>query len=419
MIRIFKTAIVLLATSLIFLVACGGGSEKTESSTQDQTSTEKPSDEIIITIGNLSDLTGVGSSPISITNKALGDMVRYYNEQNLIPGVELELITYDGQFNPAMDIPGYEWLKERGANLIWTAVPATATTLKPLLERDQTPLFTLAPAADALDPPGYVFAPGNVSVKSEVYTLLEWVTINDPDFNKYSPAKLGATYWAEAYGEAYVGGAEEYAKTHPDVYEWQGGYLPAFSFVWTTEVEELSNCDYVLLPAPVNNFIEEYRYKGYTGKFLCTSAHSAFLGMLRDADLWTEFDETLHSRPARWWNEEGPVIDLAKQLLYTNHPDTADKIIYSGAGYLVIDMVYVMLEVIKQTVEDVGAEHFTSQSLYESAQSFSHYRDGVELDSFNESKRTSRNYFRIYETRAAEKDLFQVGPEWYPVVPEQ
>ncbi|NQT73005.1 MAG: ABC transporter substrate-binding protein [Chloroflexi bacterium] len=67
---------------------------------------------VTITIGNLSDLTGVSSNAMGVVNIALEDTVEYYNERNLIPGVELEVITYDGQYNPSNDIPGYEWLKE-------------------------------------------------------------------------------------------------------------------------------------------------------------------------------------------------------------------------------------------------------------------------------------------------------------------
>ena len=206
------------------------------------------------------------------------------------------------------------------------------------------------------------------------------------------------------------------AEANPDKYEWCGGYLPEYTFVWTAEVEGLKDCDYVLVPAPVNNFIREYRNSEYTARFLCTAAHTAFLGMLRDADLWDEFDGTLNSRPAKWWNEEGEVINLVKEMLNKYRPDEVEGIMWSGSGYLAADQAYVMLELVSETVEAVGAENFSSRALFDTAKTFSLTRGGIELDSFNETKPTSRNYFRVYECRAAEEDLFQVGPEWYPVV---
>jgi len=47
---------------------------------------------------------------------ALEDLVAYYNDSDLIPGVRLEVVVYDGQWDPARDIPGYEWLRGRGAD---------------------------------------------------------------------------------------------------------------------------------------------------------------------------------------------------------------------------------------------------------------------------------------------------------------
>ncbi|NQT74268.1 MAG: hypothetical protein HQ553_16105, partial [Chloroflexi bacterium] len=61
---------------------------------------ETPPD-VVITIGNLSDLTGVSSNAMVYINMALDDLIKYYNENNLIPGVRLNVITYDGQMNPA------------------------------------------------------------------------------------------------------------------------------------------------------------------------------------------------------------------------------------------------------------------------------------------------------------------------------
>ncbi|MCP4612749.1 MAG: ABC transporter substrate-binding protein, partial [Planctomycetes bacterium] len=133
----FNICLVILASILLalpLLTACSKNDE-TSAPTISPTPTPTPSaikaqETVKITIGNLSDLTGVSANAMGIINMALEDTVEYYNEQNLIPGVELEVITYDGQFNPARDISGYEWLKENGADLIFTAVPPTAVTLK-------------------------------------------------------------------------------------------------------------------------------------------------------------------------------------------------------------------------------------------------------------------------------------------------
>jgi hypothetical protein len=155
---------------------------------------------------------------------ALEDTAEYYTENNLIPGVEFEVVTYDGQYDPSRDIPGYEWLKERGADFIFSPVGATAVTLKPFLEEDKMVLFMMAPHEDAFAPPGWVFAPGNSLFNEQMYTLLKWVAENDPDFPQDRPAKIGAAFWNESTGLAMLDGAEKYAEAHPEQYSWEGHY---------------------------------------------------------------------------------------------------------------------------------------------------------------------------------------------------
>ena len=159
-----------------------------------------------IIIGNLSDLTGVSANAMKITNMALEDTVAYYNEQNLIPGIGLEVITYDGQYNSVLDGPGYKWLKENDADLVFTAVPPTAATLKSYVEADEMVLFTWAPTQEAISPPGYVFAPSNTLSEYIGYTLLKCVAENEADFPSDSPAVIGGAYWAETYGNGILSG---------------------------------------------------------------------------------------------------------------------------------------------------------------------------------------------------------------------
>ena len=374
-----------------------------------------PTEKIPIIIGNLTDMTGVSSNAMSMVNKALADMVKYYNEENLIPGVELEIVTYDGQFDPSRDIPGYEWLKRRDADLIFTPMPSTTETLRHRLDEDKMVLFALAPSKEGLLPPGYAFCPNNTYAKDISYTLLKWVAENDPYFPTDRPAKIGGALWAEAYGEEILGGAKQYVEEHPDQYDWEGGYLTNFTFTWSPEVEALKECDYVLPPIPMNNFVKEYRIAEYSAKFIGTDAHAAFIGLINDADLWDEIDGTLLLQPPWWWTETGTIIALTSQLLYENHPDEADIIRSMGNGYLSVMPVYVMLEIISNAVDEVGPEGFDSEALYKAAESFSLSIDGFDF-SFNENKRTAVDSFGIYEIRASQKDIFRIGSDWVPIL---
>ncbi|MBT4511799.1 MAG: hypothetical protein HOC20_06285 [Chloroflexi bacterium] len=125
-----------------------------------------------------------------------------------------------------------------------------------------------------------------------------------------------------------------------------GGYLVEPKFMWGTEVEALKDCDFVLPPAPMNRFVKQYRDAGYTAKFIGTDWHIGALNSIDDAGLWDEIDGMLVVRPVQWWNDEGEILDLTKSILYEYRPDQAEEIIQSGAGYLSMQQVYLMFEII-------------------------------------------------------------------------
>lgn len=372
--------------------------------------------DVVITIGNLSDVTGVASSALNVVTMALEDLAKFYNDVAMIPGIEFEVITYDTQYNPDLDVTGYEWLIEHGADVIFTPVTSAVATLKSRLEQERMVLFTVVPTEESIVPPGYVFCSGNASGREVSFTTLDWIAENDPDFPEDRPAQIGGAYWTEAYAQEILKGAEEYAAAHPDKYEWVGSYLEPFTFNWGEAVEALKDCDYVLPPVPTNQFAREYRDSGYMAKFVGTDAHLVFLDRIAHADLWDELDGMLFVKPGRWWNEDDELIDLIKILLQDNHPDIVNEIRANGSGYLTIRPLSVMFSLIAETVKAVGPQNFSSQAIYDEARSFSMTIDGIEMYSFNETKRVSSNYLGVYELNAAERDIFRITPEWYPIV---
>ena len=53
-----------------------------------------------ITIGNHTNKTGIAANAMQYKDMALKDVVEYYNENNLIPGVEVKVVEYDNQADP-------------------------------------------------------------------------------------------------------------------------------------------------------------------------------------------------------------------------------------------------------------------------------------------------------------------------------
>jgi len=421
-----KTLTVLLVPFLVLglilsSIACGSGGEEAPLSPMVQPSSPISSEPPVtlepvkITIGNLTDITGPSANALIIINMALNDLVEYYNSENLIPGVELKVITYDGQLDPSRDIPGYEWLKARGADLIFTCTPDTPLTLKSIVNKDKMPLFASNGYQEQLDPPGYVFIMG-VIPEHQAYTILNWIAENDWDYESDGPAKIGAASWVDGYSQSFIGAMKKYAEAHPDQFEWVGGYLNNFTFIWGPEVEALKDCDYVFPCLVPVAFIKEYRSAGYTAKFIFADPHAAFLSQIDDAQLWDEIDGTYLIRGGSpWWNEDGELVNLNKKLLYENHPDDAEDIMRTGASYATAAGVfYPMLEMIADAVEAVGAENFDSQALYDAAISYSLEIDGVERAGFTETRRYAFSNYLIYRASGIDEDMIRADENWMP-----
>jgi len=182
-------------------------------------------------------------------------------------------------------------------------------------------------------------------------------------------------------------------------------------------VEALKNCDYIYPGIVFINFVKQYRNAGNeTAKFMGTETQTAFFDMVDDAGLWEEIDGMLFLKSSRWWNEEGEIIDLIKEILYENHPNETDEIISAGVGYLSMNQVYAMLEIIADASEQVGPQNIDSQAIYEAAQSYSLVIDGVRRMSFGPDKRDAVDAYAMYETRASQRDIFRISDEWYPTV---
>ena len=80
-------------------------------------------------------------------------------------------------------------------------------------------------------------------------------------------------------------------------------------------------------------------------------------------------------------------------------------------------------DIIRQTVERVGAENFSTEALVETAKSWSFTYENIEkFSNFTETKRFSQNYYAIYEFSVDQSNprsweyLTRVDPDWIPQV---
>lgn len=417
--QICLVGLLVLLFAMSSLAGCGGGSDEPD---ENGSTSRPPVEKIKITIGNLTDITGPASNAMEEHNdRAVFDLVKYYNEGNLIPGVEIELINYDTVTNPSRFIPGYEWVREKGADIIFTPTSPPAEVVKPLADADGVPLFSSSMTTLQLDPPGWTFGRQQLN-NVMMYTLLDWIAENDWDYETNGPAKIGTANWAAQTSEDFGNAMKEYAEAFPNRFQYVGSFFTALGTPnWGNEIEQLKDCDYIFPPhvgfsAPA--FIREYRNAGYNAKFIGYEAHISFLDMMIEGAGWDAFDGMLVIMSTRGWNEEAPEIELAKELLEKYHgaSELEEAMKYGGQKYIgPFEGWYGVFELIKEAVERVGVENYSNQALYDTAIQFSTQVGGNGW-SWTETKRTNWEGLGIYALDAAKEEVIRIVPEWQPVV---
>lgn len=399
--KLRRTAAISLATILLLPLVLSGCKDVESSKT--------------VTVGYTSWWSMAESSQFDIVAQAFQDIIDYYNENDLIPGVHLNLLIYRGFTYPNNSAFYYDWLKDEGADIIFTPSYDQAQLMKPLVNEDMIPLFTLqAFNISDLNTPGYTFYINNPP-ELEAYTLLKWLADNDNQFPSTTPAKIGGIYCEGTYMEAFFKGMEEYASAHGNEYNWIGTFHSNSTNDWDYHIEALESCDYIIPPkGRMTDFIETYRDSGYNGKFVGLNRHQYSISDTNDL---ISCDDMLIIRPTRWWNETSEEVNLAEYLLHKNQLEVdANLPMWYYNPYLDIVEIEVMIEVISDAASRMGEGGSNSESIYEAAQSFVLTIDGIDRYSFGENKRAGANYYGIYQISAEEQNLVRIDPTWYPVV---
>jgi hypothetical protein len=380
---------------------------------------------VTITIGNISDMTGPASSALVPINILLQDIVNYYNDNQIIPGVRFKVVSYDARYDPSLDIPAYDWVRSKGAQVIYSALPTTGEDLKIFVDRDNVPMWELTATTTMIDPPGWIFCP-NIPFKWDMKTLLKWISENDWDYTAEGRVpKIGEVGWNEPATIPYAEALKEYCQDHPDQFQYVGSLLePVGATSWTSEVSKLKDCDYVYPPETgtgLITFIRQYLDIGGKAKFIGGNAAAAYRNLLVDAFGYDTLDGMIFNLcTGRWWNEADtdPQVKLALELLseYQSKSE-ADSIIYAGGLIGSFHEDYALFQILEQTIRNVGAENFSGQDFYDTAINFSANWESYETWNFTANKRYMPNDSLIYKWSAADKDLVVVS-DWIPVLME-
>lgn len=395
----------LLVLALLATLCLGCGEDEEEGKTE-------------IVIGLITDMTGPASSLLVVGESAYYDSVRYANEEDPIEGAVIKIISFDTKYDPSRDIPGYEWLRERGADFIYSGVPTVGDTLKETAARDKFPIVSSSPGVYQLVPPGWVLGL-TPPVSWVMKGFLKWISEEDWDYANGIP-KIGSVGWHEPYHVDVTRAIKEYAEDHSEQFEYVAGLVvPMGVMTWSGEIEAMKDADYIYIPSTglgTATFAKDYRDRGYTATFLGLDAMGAFLHLLEDKAGWDRLDGSLTAHTTLYWTDEFPIVDRCNALLSRYHPGEEEEIIRNGLGY--ISMYFCMelvVEMLRQAVEEVGIENFDGQAFYDAALKFSWNDEGLPERGygFSENIRYARKDFTVYEWQAEVEDLMRVSG-WLP-----
>jgi len=189
------TILAIALIALLLLVACAPG-----------VPAEK---EKVMEVGYISPFTGAGAAQEQISLSAVLDYIRYFNEENRIPGVTVEVLWGDSASSLDRFVSIYERFKARRipvmmSNDTFGIVPRQST-----FERDKIPLLSANPVKEIVYPPHwyYFFRP---SWAEQFAAVADYVMEN---WQEETPPKLALIGVDSTFGRQPIPEATDYAES--------------------------------------------------------------------------------------------------------------------------------------------------------------------------------------------------------------
>jgi ABC-type branched-subunit amino acid transport system substrate-binding protein len=171
--------------------------------------TTPPLGEKVVEIGALPVLTGGGGSADQPCFLAFQDYIKYFNEEERIPGVTVELVWRDSATDIQRFLSGYGMLADRGVPVIWSDLTIAYGGLGARLEKDQIPLFAGGATATAVYPPSWIFDAWSTEGESAVAVLNYFME----NWKEESPPKLQLFVSETTFGREPAAEMTKYAES--------------------------------------------------------------------------------------------------------------------------------------------------------------------------------------------------------------
>jgi len=391
---------VLMAVPL--LGGCGGEKEKVRK----------------IVIGVLGDQTGPSALANSeVIGKGLKDYLRMIEETDPIPGVKLEIVTYDTRLEFARVPIGYEWLKGKGARLLVHWVPQFNAMTARDQARDKIPSFTFTMITEALKEE-WAFSL-SVTPYLEMEAAMDYIlgTWN----YQARPGGPVVGYLGESGRPVCIEqlqGLKDVAQAKPHKpYQIKDAAVPGGTTAFAGEVQRLKDCDIIVFGTTGPSsaaFLRDLGERGYQGMVI--GATNAVLGLwtlIKTAVPGEHLDGLRVMHAQLLFTDESTWVDEIEQALLRYRPGEAGTL-KRGTTYMSgYEFGLILTDVVRRAVAAVGAENVDGTALRQALETIDITTPGRgEALKCHGGERLLYRMFRLVEYRLAEDDWFAIT-DWF------
>jgi len=372
-----------------------------------------------ILIGVLTDFTGPASSAVIPLYESLRDYFRMLEEEDPIPGVEVNFVNYDQRTDYARTVPGWIWLVGQGITAGVVLSPHDNNALADRYEADKIPVLS-SMAVPELFEHDWLYAT-IYSEEAQAEAILQWIL---DDWDGTGLPKAGHIGTNISLSEYLQRGIDPFLAEHVGEIEWMGqekGIMGASA--WAAEIDHLKDCDYIIisLVGPMTaSFVNEVRQRGYTGKLVSDQNNFvAYWDLIAGVTPEEELYDCYYTAWWPWWNEDVPMIRDLKTYTEKYHPGELEALYVSSGPVSGWQMGMVLGDAIRRAVEDVGAENVDGTAIRDALADTHLPVEGVGEDVWEITG--TKNIFakgqRIFEWIVDDQEWVAVWPaggkEWY------
>lgn len=346
-------ALACLVILLPLLIGCGGGGtdQKTE-----------------IVLGWIGDATGPAQSAIMPIFACLEDYLKKVDEENLLPGIRLKVITYDTRTDYGRVPVGYSQMKDRGADLLLIPNQGEIEVIATKLAGDKLPAITVS-ASQPLLGHDWVFFMG-AALEDQVEVIMKWIVENWDYSGTSRNPKVGHVGTDSLVGASHRAGIDQYLAANPGKVDWLGHKAsPVSTTSWAAEITPFMTADYVVISMVgpgTATYIKEARTKGLQAELISgTSSVPGYWNLIQSAVPANQLNDLYHMHYVPWVGDN-PFAQGVEALIREYRSQSYADAQLNQASYQVGYAWGIWLvDIIQRAVDAVGLENLDGEAIRE------------------------------------------------------